>query len=275
MLTRLDPRQYDRLLPLFAGLRFNLVVDSIAAGNTPAWVFADDLQAPRLGLMWNRQDAVLLAGEAGDPSANRALNALLREPIASDARRRYIPELSLFCDPEVWGPHLEEVLGGLKPEVAWRRYYRFERPRIDWRAQLPAGCEIAPITPGLLIEDRLENRDHLAGWVNSFWRSPQDFVEKGFGFCLLREGAVASWCLSVYVHDPDYELGLAAHPDHRRRGYATLVAAASVGYCQARSCTPHWHCWDDNLPSIAIAEKVGFTDPVRYPVYRFKLSTVV
>ena len=275
MLTKLEPRQYHRLLPLFANLRYNLVIDSIIAGNTPAWVYTDALEAPRLGLMWNRMDALLLGGEPGDGSANRALNALIREQIVPDARRRYIPELSLFCQPDIWEPYLGDVLDGLEPEIAWRRYYRFNRAGLDWRARVPSGCEILPINSGLLSDRGLENVDQLTGWVNSFWRSDRDFVENGFGFCLLHSGALASWCLSVYVHGADFELGLATHPDYRRRGYAALVAAASVEHCQSRGFTPHWHCWEENRPSIAIAEKVGFTDPVHYPVYRFQSQPLV
>jgi hypothetical protein len=64
-MERLDPEDYSRLRPLFAGLRTHLVVDSMIEGNTPAWVFADDPRAPRVGLMWDRQDGLLLAGDPG------------------------------------------------------------------------------------------------------------------------------------------------------------------------------------------------------------------
>ena len=78
-MQRLDFEDYPRLRALFEGLRFNLVVDSILAGNTPAWAFADSLAAPRVGLLWDRQDGVLLAG---DPAAadDRLIAALQRHP---------------------------------------------------------------------------------------------------------------------------------------------------------------------------------------------------
>jgi RimJ/RimL family protein N-acetyltransferase len=96
-------------------------------------------------------------------------------------------------------------------------------------------------------------------------------VQTGLGFCLLKGGEIVSWCLSVYASGAQIELGLATDPDHRGRGYATLTAAACLEYCTGNGLEPHWHCWEDNLPSIRVAEKVGFERPVHYLVYRFQL----
>ena len=59
---QLDLHQYDRVRPLFANLRDNLVVDSVLDGHTPGWVYAGDADAPRVAWLWNRMDAMLVAG---------------------------------------------------------------------------------------------------------------------------------------------------------------------------------------------------------------------
>jgi RimJ/RimL family protein N-acetyltransferase len=43
-----------------------------------------------------------------------------------------------------------------------------------------------------------------------------------------------------------------------------------VEHCVEHGLTPHWHCWEDNAPSMRVAEKVGFVRPERYAVYRFE-----
>lgn len=90
-MIRLTSDQYSLLTGLFEPLRFNLVVDSVIDGNTPGLAFADRLDEPSAGLIWDRQDAVLLAGKYVDE-----MGAIIEEQIIPDARRRWIPEQSIF-----------------------------------------------------------------------------------------------------------------------------------------------------------------------------------
>jgi len=38
----LDRSDYARVRPVFEGLRYNLVVDSVLDGNTPGWVYGSN-----------------------------------------------------------------------------------------------------------------------------------------------------------------------------------------------------------------------------------------
>ena len=267
----LNPGDYTRVRPLFAGLRYNLVVDSVLDGNTPAWVYVDDVAAPRTAWLWDLQDAMLVAGDAHNAATSRALAELMTTKVFPDARARYIPGLSLHYDPVDWEAQMDVLLPGFAPEKATRRYYTFAQPAVDWRAALPVGCALRRLDEASLARADLRNMEHVAGWVRSFWRSDADFVKIGFGFCLLQGDVIAGWCLSVFVSGGNFELGLATMPEYRGRGYATLVAAASVAHCVEHDFTPHWHCWEDNIPSQRAAEKVGFANPTTYTVYRFGL----
>jgi RimJ/RimL family protein N-acetyltransferase len=104
--------------------------------------------------------------------------------------------------------------------------------------------------------------------VLSFWRSLADF-SGGFGYSAVTSQAIASWCLTVFAAGGAYELGLATAPEHRGRGLATAVAAACISECLSRSATPHWQCEEANPASMHIAEKVGFSRPLRYIAYQF------
>jgi hypothetical protein len=120
------------------------VVDSILDGNTPAWVYADDVQDPHTAWMWNRMDAMLLAGRTGDDAVNQALATLIAGKVIPDARQRHIPELSLHYDPKAWESKVDIVLAGRSSLQAVRRHRAFSQVKVDWRPQLPATC-IPPI----------------------------------------------------------------------------------------------------------------------------------
>lgn len=270
-MRRLRRPDYGRVLPLFDDLRYNLVVDSIVAGNTPAWVYADDLKRPRTAWMWNRMGTMLLAGDPDNSRFNRALTTLLAERVAPEARRRQIPSLTLHYAPSAWEDQGDALLPGLKPRRMWRRFYVFDQLAIDWKERLHPECVMQPIDARLLQSDRLENLERVVGWIHSFWHTVEDFKETGFGFSLVRNEAVTSWCLTVYAAGRDVELGLATAPRYRDRGYATLTAAACAELGVARGFKLHWHCDDENLPSIRVAEKVGFSNPTRYKVHTYPL----
>jgi GNAT superfamily N-acetyltransferase len=267
---RLEERQYESVRSLFEDLRYNLVVDSVIDGNTPGWVFANRRYNPSVAMMWNRQDAILVAGDSQDRSLHAVLRKEVLERIMADAGRRHIPALSLHYAPEAWGCVLAEILRDRQPEKAVRRVYQPGPLRVEWQGNLPSGCEMQRID-GALLEGDLGNVLPVRGWVLSFWRSVEAFEETGFGYGLVNRETIASWCLSVYASGRGYELGVATSPEYRNQGFATLATAACVGHCEARGWVPHWHCWEDNYASIAVAEKVGFERPSRYTVYRFEV----
>jgi len=264
-------RDYERVWELFQDLRYNLVVESVIAGHTPARICIDDAAAPRAAWMWNRMGTMLLAGRPDNHVFNRALSVLLREHVVPDARRRQIPALTLHVSPDGWEESVDLLLPGVAPEKVWRRFYQFDHLRVDWRGRLPSEAVMRRLDRPLLQNERLRNHESILGWILSFWHTVDDFLEKGFGFCLVQGEAIVSWCLTVYASGDDYELGLATAPGHRNRGYATLVAAACVEHSVEHGFTPHWHCDEENLPSVRVAEKVGFSDPTRYQVYTFPL----
>jgi RimJ/RimL family protein N-acetyltransferase len=268
---QIEPPQYQKVRGLFTPLRYNLVVDSVLDGNTPAWVFADDGASPRVSLMWDRQDAMLLAGSSYDPEPGPDLAALLGERIIPDARARGIPALSLHFAPDEWVQPLATTLAPWHATTARRRFYHCPPSKvIGWQPRVPAGCSVRRIDAELLCGNR-ENADQVAGWVRSFWHSDEDFLRLGFGYCLLVGDVVASWCLTVFASGQEREMGVATVQSYRRRGLAAIVASATLEHCLSTGYTPHWHCWEDNLPSRALAERIGFTDPVTYSVYHFAI----
>lgn len=268
MLKQLTPSQYPLIAPLFAPLDFNLAIRSVIAGNTPGWVFADRPTAPGVSLIWNLADALLLAGPNQDVMTLAALRNLLHHHILPQARSRGIPELALFAAP-VWESIAPKLLSGLDAAPAPRRSYRLEPGAAQDLPPLAPGFCIQPITADLL-EGSAPGVKEVRGWVDSFWHTPQDFLDTGFGFCAVEVGSgeVASWCLTVYAAGEERELGVATAPRFRGRGLAAQAAAACTAHAAAKGIRLHWHCWTENRPSAAVAEKLGFQRDRDYTAFR-------
>jgi len=70
---------------------------------------------------------------------------------------------------------------------------------------------------------------------------------------------VVSWSLADCRSGDACEIGIHAVKEHRRRGLATITAAAAVEYALSNGYSMvGWQCSEDNLGSVGTAEKVGF-----------------
>jgi RimJ/RimL family protein N-acetyltransferase len=276
MLKRLAAVAYPRIRPLFTALNYNLLIDSVLDGNTPGLVYVDQPKEPRLALLWTRQDALILAGIPGtsiDSTLRHELNKLLEQTILPDARQRYIPQLSIQWYPSEWDAHLPELLANWRPEKAYRRLYLLKQIGFNFRRGLLPGHSIDRISQQLLKSD-LQNRDQVSGWIESFWPTTTVFLERGFGYCVVNRYAITSWCLTVFTSANRFELGVATGEDYRQQGHASLATVACIEHCLQNDLIPEWHCWEDNLPSVKLAEKVGFEQCLSYPAYRFNTGLV-
>ncbi len=107
----------------------------------------------------------------------------------------------------------------------------------------------------------------LADDICATWRNIEDFLANGFGYCLLEGGDIASVCLSAFAARGQVEIGVHTGEKFRRRGYASLTAAAMIAHCLDNEQTPHWECFWDNEPSIALAVKLGFEVENDSPIF--------
>jgi RimJ/RimL family protein N-acetyltransferase len=262
---------YLQIAPLFSELRFNLVVDSILDGNTSAWVFANLGDASDVALMWNRMDAVLLGVRQTSIDDINSLREVLHEVIIPEARKTGIPEFTLFFDFQNHYHLATALVENLNFHAAKRRFYHFKKPKNNLHSLITVDAELHKMTAEMFSGQKDRNEQRVLGWILSFWESVDAFLERGFGFYVVHNHQIASWCLSVYTSGNHYELGLETAGNFRQKGFATAVAVAAVKYCDEAGFVPHWHCWNDNLGSIAVAQKVGFFRPMGYRVFRISL----
>lgn len=83
-------------------------------------------------------------------------------------------------------------------------------------------------------------------------------------YCLLYEGKVAAEATTGPVIRGVVELGVATHTIHRRKGYATLACAKLIQECQAHGYKTYWNTNIANIPSIALARKLGYVSEKKY-----------
>ncbi|GGA37485.1 hypothetical protein GCM10007416_08000 [Kroppenstedtia guangzhouensis] len=260
---------WERIRPLFYEHSRQPVLNGILAGNNKGRIFVDSPDRPACALVWAEQEIFYLMGEPKETFVF-ALPAWIREVIAPEAERIADPFFQVELMPEVkWRPIVERGLQEFIPKPYDRVTFTFDPKRYRKLppVSVPADVRVERITREMLAEDSFaEVRDHIA----DFWISPEIFIENGFGYAVLVGDEVVCSCLTAFGNETDVEIGINTYSrTHRGKGYAQLAARSFLDECLHQNRTPHWKTEDFRLPSIKLAEKVGFTNRRLYKAYMF------
>lgn len=262
MLHKLTQNEYDRVRPLFEGLNYQLITTAVLAGASPGAVWTDGPDQPQTAFMAS-PEGCFLAGDAGNDATNQALNEL----IVGDILQRN-DAIVLVPHPDTWGPRLDLVLRGCRSIKEKRMHYRLDQLRVDWRPVVPSGFAIERIDADLLNRPGLTIPEHVTGWIENNWASVDGFLRDGFGFCTVDRDRILSWSLADCVVGNACEIGIRTVEEYRRRGLATLTAAAAVDHALSQGLSEvGWHCHEINDGSRGVAEKVGFAHERDYVHY--------
>ena len=163
----------------------------------------------------------------------------------------------LVCVSAAWESFIRE-----KPcERVMRRVMM--KPRrgasIKTLTPLPPGYALSRFTPEVFAAHPFEH--------GANYRDYEDFMRRGSGMVVLREGSVAA-ASSFLSFGSDVELDVFTAPEHRGKGLADHCVAAVMDDCAARGLAVHWDAQNDM--SAAMAQSHGFAVAQEYAVYVLK-----
>ncbi len=256
-MKELTPAQYDSVRPLFTSLTHYLTPEAIFAGLTPGRVFADAPNAPQTAVAWYGHRAFVV-GRADEPTQQQMAD-WWRDVVLLERAKSGLGGLVLHVDT-TWAQYITAVCTPPTPQVYTRRAYRLDARGASWAVDFPADFRLRSVAADLLADERVQNKAYLTEEMVSERPSTEDFLAKSFGVCLLHEQEIVGWCLSEYNCGPRCEIGIAVAEPFRRRGLATLMARAFIDQALTQGVYDiGWICWAGNRPSVATAEKLGFT----------------
>ncbi len=256
---------YSRALPLFINLPY-IPPRSVLLGITPGRVFVDDLERPKAGLVWTRWGFAYLAGDSRADTFRRRLHDQIFDELVSNTTARDKGFLLFPCSSD-WEHQLNDLLEGRRPNKIFRRSFTFNPSNFSnhygWLNRLPAGFHIYRID-----EKLLERTSGLvSAEIEAAWGSSKDFLNCGFGFCLMHGDVVVSLCTSPFIAGREVEVCIRTDVHYRSKGFATVTALAFLEHCLLNDLSPNWECPWDHVASCALATRLGFENPVDRPVY--------
>ncbi|NLD95257.1 MAG: GNAT family N-acetyltransferase [Fibrobacter sp.] len=102
----------------------------------------------------------------------------------------------------------------------------------------------------------------------NFWNNEDEFLNRGIGFSVFKNGEQVSTAYSAFVHDKYLEIGIETVQKYRGFGHAKSACSALIDYCITNNFEPIWSCRLENAGSYRLALSLGFEPVLQLPYYR-------
>jgi GNAT superfamily N-acetyltransferase len=248
-MIELDTEDFPEVLPLYrsSGFRFPLI-SAVIQRQQRGQIFADRKTDPRSAVVINNFGFMYWLGVGDDSSFQ-----------FTGIKPSY---LLWYAPPHNWQDKLDAAGARRRERI------RFEfRGRAGEPANVPAGFELRNLDLDLITKTSKFKLD----LDSRFWSSAEDFVQNGLGVCLLKDDEIVSVCYAAAVSDGLAEVDVVTDEAYRAHGLATVVSREFIRECLVRGLKPTWDCFVYNTGSVRLAERLGFSELVRYPFYSFNI----
>lgn len=255
MFYQLSTAEYHKVISLFEPLQDQGVLTAVLAHHRRGKIFVDDLETPQSAFVWSPAVWCFLAGKPDNHTFNEGVrDALFNQGITEQPVFIWL----WVCESEAWHTALQFIAQPRQPVSSSRLYYRCDVLQINGREYLPPGFTVQPINVDLRNRADVTLPEDVVNWIAEIG-TPEEFDAHSFGFVALHGRDVAAWCMADGIAGHCTELGVHTQEEFRRRGLATAVTALAVEHAFSRGLTEvSWQCDAENIPSIHVAEKVGF-----------------
>ncbi len=265
--------QFEKVLPLVKELDYNNVVYAIIEKTSKGRIWVDDITKPTIVLLWDAERRFYLAGNYTNENKNKDLRNILTNVIFPFGEKNKLTQWTFHFAPYEWKEILLHLISDYMPIADNRLYYRFDKENCKllngWKQKIKKGYQLELVNQTFLDNyAEAENIKDVFNELSSNWFSDKAYYKNGFGYCLIDNNTIASWCLGEYGSSKmkRIEVGIETYESYRKQGFATITGAAFVDYALKKGYNIGWHCWENNIPSAKTAEKIGYKLIKKYPV---------
>jgi GNAT superfamily N-acetyltransferase len=254
----------DNIQKIFKGSQLDMVRAAIVSGNTAGrmWHIKQNDSRPSI-FLWDQGNNVFYLG--GDTLLEAGAGELAAL-ISGEIRTQSLAEGARYFRARGLTPALHAQVGSLfatiKLEAVEERYYGYPDKKAPARQAAQKEVVIRSLDRNLLESDS-QNLDQVTGEIAWMWPGSRDdaierFATHGFGSVAMIGRRIVCWCTAEYVSADRCGIGIETVEDCQRQGIATATAAHFIGTALDRGTQPFWECYSENVPSVRLANRLGF-----------------
>jgi hypothetical protein len=229
---------FDPSDPAF--VRCQAFLDGHAAGR----IFTDHPETPTWGVVQEAAfGSLYLAG---------MLEQAVLQPLVDSLRSQGNVLVGLWQDDPRW-----QLLPS-EPDFIGSTLEFTDREKTQDLPSVPQGCTLRRLDHTL--GKQILGRNFLMRMFGSLDQA----LNWGYGLCLLRGDELLCETFAGPAASGVIEIGVETHPHHMRKGYAYITCAHLVDRMEALDYATYWNCAGDNLPSAALARRLGYRTEREY-----------
>lgn len=242
----------------FSSEQLTLVIDSILEGYTKAEAWIIEHEFGLAYLLWEQANNTFYLSQfmasfaCQDSLAELVASEIV--PRASNLAKAHFKLRSLDPLPDAF---IQSCWPGLLHDTAFIRLYRYDKPIVA-KFTPKRNAQIVPIDRALLENEALQWREWVREEIEGMWPSLETFYEAGFGAAAIVDQRIVSACTAEFVSQRHCGIGIATHHEYQQQGFASVSATKFLHQALSNGIQPYWECNSRNLPSLRLAEKLGF-----------------
>lgn len=252
MLFEFPKERFAELKPLFEKHKHLSIVIKNILKDRNGDVYVDNTKSPSIALMCFKI-MEFVAGDHLHPQAIEVISCISEN------------KLVLFQDDDWLKLAEEHLILSAFPRVKFSSSnLSIEKAEKLLEHKLPEGFTLEKIDLNTL---KTMNPKLLPA-ILPFFKSVDDFIERGIGYCIKKDDLVVSLGISGFpIIDNLFKFQVVTDPEpkYRRKGFATLCCAATIKESLERGIIPHFDADTDIASRLAL--KLGFTHPENYLAY--------
>ena len=233
---------------------------AVVEGKQQGRIYVDNHIEPTCCLITCGSGKYLVAGDTSNTSFNEFLSEYLFN------RENHSNYFDLYSSSQKWIVKLDEILGDNAVKLS-RQLFQWDysnEPSISKGSEmLPEGFELRKMDSALFEKYAKE----MDSSYYDLWKDADNFVSKGFGFCILKDNEFVSVCNTYYVREGFAEIDIVTKEEFRRQGYALVACFEFIKYCVRNNIKPIWDCDNGNEGSKDLARKLGFYSVETYQMH--------
>ncbi|MDX5475040.1 MAG: GNAT family N-acetyltransferase [Bacillaceae bacterium] len=268
MIYELERSDFYRCKGLLSA-EVNVEVNAIIEGNNTGRVFVDNPTSPRSGLvLLGNNDGSFLIGDSTTNSFNSELKNFILEDKSLGLEYFEVAGIHPLWNETILTIFNEKAIQKWTQKVykiVEECYVKADSPKIEENYQTEK------LTKDILTSNEITNSKEISATILESWRSIDEFLQLGIGYCVIYNHEIVSICFSNFVTANNQCIHIETNEAHRGKQLAKKLAHLFVHECFKHDLLPYWDCTTTNVASVAVARSVGFVEDFWYDVYGFEL----
>ncbi|MRG87561.1 GNAT family N-acetyltransferase [Salinibacillus xinjiangensis] len=272
MIYELNKKDFSKCQELANNQR-HIEVKAIIHGHNPGRVFVDDVDSPNTALVWlGDHDGFFFIGDERNPHFNEHINSFIDLVIAPAAKKEGLDCFEAIGSNDQWGKVIPKLFPHRELGSWTSRVYSInsDQYRKAMEPTIAGNYEIHRISIDLLNS---ASHHFMRDKVLESWSTMEDFMERGMGYCVMKDQVVVAVCYSNYSSGREHTIAIETVKEHRGKKLAKKLAHYYLQACFDEGVHPYWDCMVENRPSVAIAKGLGYVEDFSYVGYDFGFSS--